>query len=444
MSVREELLRAAGDVAAEVGAVPLDRPLEEYDDPTATLADLWARTPSGGAAVVAVTNGAGAAAIVSMLRADPLRPAVGSGRGCGPLGAATAYKVLLEAGFSPDIARVVPAAPADVDLEALGVAAQPLWSQQRIDPERAARQLATGGYVFVCRPIDDVAVDRAVPVAEQRPVTFVACVNDDLQLRANLLASPALAEDGPHQLLTFRDMTSAAEGLNKGLAQAAHELVVFIQQDIYVPSWWPARLVRQWDLAGSGADGPPWLAGPFGVRYREGGREHVGHVVDRDHLLREERTLPARVDGLDELALVVPAATTLRVEPSLGWHLYGTDLALQVHREGGWTAVLDLPCHHNSLLHQLDGPYRHSEAVLATRWPRELPIATNSSIIDEDPRDARIAALLAELEKGYRDFAARGAVITEAEAEMARLHEQVEKLQARVRRLRRRAGERDA
>ena len=82
--------------------------------------------------------------------------------------------------------------------------------------------------------------------------------------------------------------------------------------------------------------------------------------------------------------------------------------------------------------------------MLATRWPRELPIATNSSIIDEDPRDARIAALLAELEKGYRDYAARGAVITEAEAEMARLHEQVEKLQARVRRLRRRAGERDA
>ena len=40
MSVREELLRAVGDVAAEVGAVPLDRPLEEYDDPTATLLGL--------------------------------------------------------------------------------------------------------------------------------------------------------------------------------------------------------------------------------------------------------------------------------------------------------------------------------------------------------------------------------------------------------------------
>ena len=435
MSERDELLAAAAEVSAESGAALLERPLGEYDDPAVVLADLLAGTGPDGV-VVAVTNDADASALVSLLRSDPLQAADATrGR---PVGQATAFKLLLEAGFSPDLVRVVPSDLGDMDLTALLAAAAPLWEQQRIDKERAARQLSAGGYVFLCRPIEDVAEDRAVPLAGQRPVTFVACINDDLQLGSNLLASPALAPGGPHQLLTYRGMSSAAEGLNKGLSAAEHELVVFIQQDIYVPSWWPARLVRQWELADgvSGGDGPPWLAGAFGLRYREGGREHVGHVVDRDSLLREQRALPARVDGLDELVLVVPRDTSLRVEPSLGWHLYGTDLALQVHRAEGWTAVLDLPCHHNSLYHRLDESYRHSEAVLATRWPRELPIYTNTSTISEDPRDARMRALVADLEKGHRDFADRGAALLGAESEVARLNEQVVRLNDQVGKMR--------
>jgi hypothetical protein len=76
--------------------------------------------------------------------------------------------------------------------------------------------------------------------------------------------------------------------------------------------------------------------------------------------------------------------TPLRFEPALGWHLYGTDIALQAHALGLRVAVLDLPCHHNSLLSGLDETYSHSESVLARKWPHELPIVTNSSTIGRD------------------------------------------------------------
>ncbi len=414
------LVAATTRVAAARGATALPRPLSAYDDPLAELRGARASLPDGDLLVCGTVNAASLDALVQLLRSDPAQ--AGPYTHAAPQhahGYATAYKLLLEAGFSADIVETlpVPGSPELLD------AATSLMAHLRVDPERAARHLAAEGYVLVATPVADVEADLTVPVRDQRPITFVACVNDERQLVNNLLASPALGEDSPHQLLTYRGMTSAAEGLNRGLHEARHDLVVFIQQDIYVPSWWPTRLWRQWELAS--ADSPPSLAGPFGVRYREGGREHVGHVVDRDYLLHEPRALPARVDGLDELVLIVPRDTDLRVEPRVGWHLYGTDLALEVHQRGGWTAVLDLPCHHNSLFHTLDDSYRHSEAQLATKWPAELPIVTNSSSIEEDPRDRRVRDLETFIEGRHEEFSRMEDALGIAQREIERLHADV-------------------
>lgn len=433
--VHERLTTATTRQAEALDATALPRPLSAYDDPLAELRALRDSVAPGGRIVCGTTNAATGDALVQLLRSDPAQAEDYTSAPAQQVhGYATAYKLLLEAGFSADIVETLPGA---VD-EALLEAAAPLLAHLRVDGARAARHLGAEAYVLVAEPVDDVAADLAVPVAEQRPVTFVACVNDDLQLAHNLLASPALGEGSPHQLLTYRGMTSAAEGLNRGLAEAEHDLVVFIQQDIYVPSWWPARLWRQWEQAS--ADTAPALAGPFGVRYREGGREHVGHAIDRDALLRMPRELPARVDGLDELVLVVPRDTDLRVDPRVGWHLYGTDLAIQAHRAGGWTAVLDLPCHHNSLYSSLDESYRHSEAQLALRWPDELPIVTNTSTIEEDPRDRRVRDLEEFISGRDEEFNQTLAALDDYRAEVARLQEQVAKVRARNRALRNGGG----
>jgi hypothetical protein len=106
----------------------------------------------------------------------------------------------------------------------------------------------------------------------------------------------------------------------------------------------------------------------------------IGHVVHRDRLLAH-RALPADVDGLDELLMVVPRGTPLRVDADLGWHLYGTDLALQAQARGLRTVVVDALCHHNSLTGRVPWNYRESERVLARKWEPLLPIHTNLSSI---------------------------------------------------------------
>ncbi len=106
----------------------------------------------------------------------------------------------------------------------------------------------------------------------------------------------------------------------------------------------------------------------------------IGHVVHRDRLLAH-RSLPSDVDGLDELLMVVPRDTPLRVDAALGWHLYGTDLALQAQQRTLRVVVLDALCHHNSLTGRVPWKYRESERVLAEKWADLLPIHTNLSSI---------------------------------------------------------------
>ena len=255
------------------------------------------------------------------------------------------------------------------------------------------------------------AVDVA-PTSATPPITVVACTNDDAQLAHNLLASPCLV-DGRHEVLLYAGMTSAAEGLNRGIEEASNDVVVLVHQDVYLPGWWPAQLWAQWEAAAA-AGGPVGVGAAFGVRYRKTDRTSVGHVVDRDRLLWKPTPLPADVDTVDEMLLVVPRVTPLRFEPALGWDLYGADFALQAHAAGLRAVVLDVPCFHNSLRAGLGISYSESAAVLASKWVDEAVIVTSCSTIvatgrrrrrvhvDEDP-GGRSATLFATVDAARRE-----------------------------------------
>jgi SAM-dependent methyltransferase len=330
---------------------------------------------------------------------------------------ATIMKLLLEAGFAPTIADIIEIRGRDHVIEA----AKPLLEVIGVDAPQAARHLNAYQYIATGRPI-------AYAEGPVRPLTFVACTNDEAQLHHNLLASPCLGPGAPHQVLLYEGMSSAAEGLNRGIREAEHDIVVLLHQDVYLPSWWPAQLGAQWDLAQQ--SGTVALAGAFGVRYREGGRTNVGHVVDRDQLLATDEPLPTTVDGIDEMLMIVPRDTPLRFDPALGWHLYGTDLALEAHARGLRTVILDVPCHHNSLLGGLDDSYGHSESVLARKWSGELPIVTNSSTIDRDPLAEQVAALRADLEAAQQDLARQVEATEAADQQLAARDELIAAMEA--------------
>jgi SAM-dependent methyltransferase len=282
---------------------------------------------------------------------------------------ATIVQLLLDAGYAPDTVDRIQ----DVGAEPMVGAGAPLFELLGVGAQDAERDLRTT-HLLVCGfPLSDLGPPDEVPI------TFVACVNDDEQLNANLLRSPCLRGTGPHEVLVFRGAASAADGLNAGIEQASNEFVVLVHQDVYLPEGWPARMVAQWRLA-QRQGGPVGIAGVFGVLDRRVPFDAIGRVVHRDRLLAH-RSLPSDVDGLDELLMVVTRDTPLRVDATLGWHLYGTDLALQAQERDLRVVVLDAPCHHNSLTGRVPSKYRESERVLARKWEKLLPIHTNLSSI---------------------------------------------------------------
>jgi SAM-dependent methyltransferase len=298
--------------------------------------------------------------------------------------ASSMMQMLLDAGFAPDTADRIE----DGDVERMVSAGAPLFELLGVGAADAERDLLTARLLVRGLPLAELGP------SEEVPVTFVSCVNDDAQLDSNLRRSPCLRGPSPHELLVFRGCATAAEGLNAGIEQAKHEFVVLVHQDVYVPVDWPRRMVAQWRLA-EGRGGPLGIAGVFGVLDRKVPFDAIGRVVHRDRLLAH-RNLPADVDGLDELLMVVRRHTPLRVDPELGWHLYGTDLALQAQQQDLRVVVLDAPCHHNSLTGRVPWKYRESERVLARKWEKTLPIHTNLSSIGSWLLDGTDAAAEAD------------------------------------------------
>ncbi len=222
------------------------------------------------------------------------------------------------------------------------------------------------------------------------PLSFVACISDDELLQSNLLASPCLSHDSPHEVTLVKSCKSAADGLNLGLSRAKAAWVVCIHQDVALPSGWDHKLLEQLQAAEC-QFGPIGVAGVYGVgpAMQQNGAfaaNRIGQVVDRGRILHERPRLPAKVATLDELLLIVPRNTPLRFDPELGFHLYGADLCLQAAERGLAVVAVEAPCYHNSRNMELPKAFFRSSEVFARKWQHRLPVATPCVIIDEARR----------------------------------------------------------
>jgi len=204
-----------------------------------------------------------------------------------------------------------------------------------------------------------------------KPLTFVAAVNNEQTLQVTLLSSPCFHGEHPHQLLLTRGAKSAAEVYNAAFDKAEHELIVFLHQDVYLPGNWTelfqtkyAEAVEQFENVG--------VVGLYGVS--EAGR--YGRIRTFGVPLFEPSPLPARVRVLDELLLAMPRSSTLRFDPTLGFHLYGSDIALQAEVAGSSVVVVDAEAHHNSITRTLPPAFHTSVGVFAKKWASKLPIHT--------------------------------------------------------------------
>src|SRR4029453_9438023 len=200
----------------------------------------------------------------------------------------TFAKLMLDAGFLPRIEHRIRSGEAQQLVEP----AAPLLQHCRVHTDAALEPLDT----------------------YQSVVSASSCVNDDDQLESNLLRSPCLDPGTPHEVILMRGQTSAADGFNKALETVGHDLVVFVQQDMYLPRGWDSQFLAQFRDAERQL-APDGGAGVFGYRFGPDGKDNLGRVLDRQALHDARAPLPATADGLDEIVLGGPRATPPRVHP---------------------------------------------------------------------------------------------------------------------------------
>jgi SAM-dependent methyltransferase len=416
LDIQEQLLPMA---AGSIDCVIFGDVLEHLVDPEQVLRDVRPLLKADGLLLACIPNVAHWTVLMSLLRSDLMyQPS-------GLLDAthlrffthATIFKLLLDAGFLPDREAVITKPVGDRFM----TAASPLLRHVRMHPKRGRGYLEAHQYVVSGRLLPEVAEPFA-----GIPITFVACVNDDLQSNSNLLRSPCLQPGTPHEIVLMRGQSSAAQGFNAALDRARHDLVVFVQQDMYLPRGWDSRFVDAFDDA-ERRFAPLGVAGAFGLTYRDGVVQHVGRVVDRDRLLDKRIGLPAPVDGLDEILLAMRRDTPLRFDESLGFHMYGTDLCLTAQEKGMSSVVLDVPCYHNSLFAEVSADFHASRDALLAKWPNPRPLYNNMGRLDtmattpapkpeEDRQKELLARKAQELAAARQELAAAKARIARMEA----------------------------
>ena len=341
-------------------------------DPRATLALLRPLLRAGGHLLAALPNAQHWTQIDRLLRGESGSPVIDDGAPARSFTAPSLIKTFLDAGYLPRIIDRRQQAAPESWLEAMRASAARLG----LDATAFAARAQTLSYIIDAQALVDTAADDNVA-----PITLGACTNNSVVLSENLLASACL-HGSRHEVLTVEGASSAGEGLNAIIEQAQHELVVLAHQDVYLPRGWVARLWEQYEIARQLTGDRVGVMGVYGVRGTPAGIERAGRVADRDFVLNENMPLPAISGSLDELLLIVPKRSPLRFDPALGFHLYGTDIALAAERAGLVAVVIDAPCHHNSQQGDALPPaFSASAEYLRGKWSENLPITTPCTII---------------------------------------------------------------
>jgi len=350
--------------------------LAHLDDPLAVLERHSVHLAPDGIVLCWVRNAQHYSVISQILRGDLHHDDLGATRsGRQRMDTYASFsKLLLDAGFAPTIEDVC---EEPVSREFL-MAASLLCNHVGANVSAMVPHFGSRRYLFKGSRLPAAGVRSGAA----EPLTFVACVNNEAVLKENLLSSPCLLGNHPHEVLLMRGCSSAAEGLNRGIDAARNTSVVCVHQDVYLPKDWPLRFVRQ-RIAAEAQYGSVAVLGMFGSSFVDGARTKCGHVVDRDRVLRENGPLPQPVDTLDELLLAVHQRAPLRFDPRLGFHLYGADICLSARSRGLQAVSVDALCFHNSQTTEVPPAFLESARILVDKWPLQLPIATSCALIDD-------------------------------------------------------------
>ncbi|HEY0447061.1 MAG TPA: hypothetical protein VGD19_11470 [Allosphingosinicella sp.] len=209
-------------------------------------------------------------------------------------------------------------------------------------------------------------------MASQR-IAVAAAVNDRSVLGQCLAASPDIRSEAL-KLRTYEGYPSASIAYNRALDECDAEILIFAHQDVYLPRGFMANLddkLRELDRVA-----PDWaVAGVTGANAQ---RVMYGRIWSSGlgQLIGGDNSLPAQVDTLDEMLIIVRLEAGLRFDDRLpGFHLYAADI-IEIARSAGRTSwVIDAPAvHHSRPVLNLGGSYTHAWHYMRRKWWDRLPI----------------------------------------------------------------------
>lgn len=350
-------------VTLEAIAGPFDLLVLSNGLPPPKVLDMASAKVSPGATLfAAIDNAASWSALAQLIEADVDAVAA-------PLSPASAYKRLLDAGWMPTLADQHPALPPTATLAA---AAAPLADALGVPRQTADRTLSMArAIVQAVRGFDD---------APRRPgqalFSVVVPTTRETQLSANVERSPGLHEVHA-QVISYRGASGPAEALSQSLAHCDSEWVLFCHQDVYFPRGFGEQLNAVLaDVPAEARSSAMFGFIGMGVNRTTLACEPAGFVIDRLH--RADHAHSDTVLSIDELAIVVARESIHRIDPTLGWHLWATDLCLAaVCTHAVFPRIVRLPLFHNSSNdYVLPAAFHEAAASLKRKYPDFGPIHT--------------------------------------------------------------------
>ena len=214
------------------------------------------------------------------------------------------------------------------------------------------------------------------------PISFVVHSQYTGVLKDNFYSSPVVKSDHPHQISIYRRPMKLADAWNDGCRNANHHYVALVREHMYLPYQWDLRLIDHIREIESRC-GNNWIASASGaITKHPDDCISVGATLTPGQDRYPEQGGIEAVDFLDDNVIVMPAETARTIDPTLGDHLHGVDLAIRVKAEGGHVFAIHNPCLEN-------GPYTNrvppglNESITAikAKWPAQKVFATSKGVI---------------------------------------------------------------
>lgn len=195
--------------------------------------------------------------------------------------------------------------------------------------------------------------------------SIISCSHRLEYLRMHLIAS---LRDPSHlaEVIAIENIDnqySVPQALNIGRTRATGAFLVFCHHDIIFPDSWIEKLDAK--IKEIESIDPDW--GVIGVMGVSRNGKHVGSIED-PHSERRMGKLPALVQSLDEVCLVIRSNSNLWFDEEIGgYHLYGADICLQARQNGHKCYAIDA-CFQHLSTGKVDQSFYKVSKSLRNKW----------------------------------------------------------------------------